>query len=122
MKWTIVPSKGEIPDWFSLYYQKNNRSSIIPIWYDTNGLLDYGKTKFNGSLTVKHPSVDKVEATIDNLKDSMVIYLTVVFKDNSGAIVSGPIYSKYEIESKNLFYILCKSFSDLYLSYQLKFR
>ena len=80
-----------------MYYQKNNRSSIIPIWYGSNGLLDYGKTEFNGSLTVKQPSVNSVEATIDNLKDSMVIYSTVVFEDISGAIVNGPIFSKYEI-------------------------
>lgn len=87
LNWTIVPSKSEIPDWFSLYYQENNRSRIIPVWYDTDGLLDYGKSKFKSSLTVKRPSVNKLETTIDNIKDSMTVYLTVVFKNKAGTIV-----------------------------------
>ena len=100
LKWTIIPSKGERPDWFSLYYQQNNQSRIIPIWYDSNGLLDYGKSKFNNSLKVNRPSTNRLDVTIDNLEGSMAIYLTVVFQDRSGTIVNGPIYSKYELESK----------------------
>ena len=69
-------------------------------------MLDYGKSKFNNSLTVKRQSENQLEAIIENIEDSMMIYLTVVFKDNVGAIVNGPIYSKYEIEGK-IFY-LCK--------------
>ena len=103
LKWTIVRSKGETPDWFSLYYQENNRSSIIPIWYDTDGLLDYGKSKFNGSLTINRPPVNRFEVTIENIEESMWVYLTVVFQNKAGAIVNGPIFSKYEIESKILF-------------------
>ena len=106
LQWTVVPSKGEIPDWFSLYYQGKKQSSITPIWYDTNGLLAYGKTKFNNSLIIKQPSLNQLEAIIENVEESMLIYLTVVFKNNAGTIINGPIFSKYEIESKFFFHIL----------------
>lgn len=100
LQWTIVPSKGEIPDWFSLYYQGNNQSSMTLIWNEANGLLDYGKTNFKDSLTVKQPSVNSFEATIDNIEDSMYIILIVVFKNKAGTIVNGPIFSKFRIEGK----------------------
>lgn len=97
-EWTITPKYGEAPDWLSLFYQEKPNSPIVPIWCDSNGVLDYGNSKFNGSMAVQRPSTNRLKATFPNIGESMWIYMTVVFKDNSRAIVNGPIFSKCEIK------------------------
>ena len=89
---------GEKPDWITLYHQANDGKPIVPVWLDTQGLTDFGKKKFNGSIIVRQPSTNKINVTILDFKEPMLLYLTVVFMDMSGQITSGPIFSKYDIK------------------------
>ena len=88
---------GEKPDWITLYHQASDGKSIVPVWLDTTGITDFGKMKFNGLITIGQLSANRFNATILEIKEQMILYLTAVFMDKSGQITSGPIFSKYDI-------------------------
>ena len=88
---------GEIADWISIFHQSDEHSLIQPIWHDSTGLTNFGKSKFKDSFSVNYAKNSKVSAKITKIKESMIIYLTAVFMDKNGQIVNGPLYSKYKI-------------------------
>ena len=95
-----------------MFYQEKPKSLIIPIWYDTTGVLIHGKTKFNGTLVVRKTSTKSLEVTVPNIGESFWIYMTVVFKDKSGTIIDGPIFSKCEIKHLSEYMINIVSFNQ----------
>ncbi|XP_066934984.1 uncharacterized protein [Clytia hemisphaerica] len=98
LEWSLKPMHGEISDWISIFHQSDEDSLIRPLWHDSTGLTKFGEKKFQDSFSVNYAkNSKKVSATITNVKDSMIVYLTAVFMDKNGQIVSGPIYSKFKI-------------------------
>ena len=49
-------------------------------------------------MVVRQTSTQSLEVTVPNTGESFWIYMTVVFKDKSGAIIDGPLFSKCEVK------------------------
>ena len=99
LQWKLSPLANENTDWMTLYYQKDDTQNIIPIWEDLTGITTFGESKFNNSLVV-NAQKNKVEVTMQNIEESMLIYLTAVFINKKGEIQGGPMYSRCEISVK----------------------
>uniref|UniRef100_A0A7M5VC44 Uncharacterized protein n=1 Tax=Clytia hemisphaerica TaxID=252671 RepID=A0A7M5VC44_9CNID len=107
LQWKLLPLADEQIDWITVHYQKDNARKIRPIWEDITGTTTFGNSKFNASLMVIVQK-NTIDVTIQNIEESMLIYLTAVFINQKGEIQRGPMYSKYKI-SVNVGYVKATS-------------
>lgn len=93
---------GHHEDWITVFYTlKENVDPFKLIWTDDAGLSEIVNTTFPaGGLKVKYDKTNKVlDVLILNVQKPMVVYITAVFVDDkTGAIKSGPLYSKFVIK------------------------
>lgn len=103
MKWSLIPMANENVDWITVYYQANENQQIKSIWQDIGGITVFGKEKFNDTLSTNVQKNAQVKVTIQNIQESMILYLTAVFINKKGEIQGGPLYSKVKISTAGNF-------------------
>ncbi|XP_066920074.1 uncharacterized protein [Clytia hemisphaerica] len=98
LTWNVLPLSNEKADWSTIYHQADENQIIQPIWDDIKGVTKFGKQKFNDKMSINAGQKNQVVLHVEELKESMTIYLTVVFIDKkTGEIQGGPLYSKIPI-------------------------
>ncbi|XP_066923942.1 uncharacterized protein [Clytia hemisphaerica] len=125
MKWSLIPMANENVDWITVYYQANENQQIKSIWQDIGGITAFGKEKFNDTLFMNVQKNAQVEVTIQNIQESMILYLTAVFINKKGEIQGGPLYSKVKISTAADESIkrdnIIKTFGTYYPKYEVSF-
>ncbi|XP_066920071.1 uncharacterized protein [Clytia hemisphaerica] len=126
IEWTLLPLHQEKADWLTIYHQADENQIIQPVWDDIKGVTKFGKQKFNDKISINVGQNNQVVLHIVEIKESMAIYLTVVFIDKkTGEIQGGPLYSKTKIlvfeADKIKKDTLAQKFTEFYPQYEVSF-